>query len=552
MEAAAAKALRRGAPHIAAAAFERAARLTADPAKRGALLLRVAEMELELGHPDLSVRLLAEANPLALREQERTRLSLLAQMLDDDSWSGELRIASFLEITDQMMVNGDHELAMETLLTIALRCWWGNPDQGTRDAVVGAAEQIQCDMNTPSLLAVLGLADPVGRGALVADRISRMTPDLTDPVGMLMVGRACTAVWAFDLSLPFLDAAVHGLRTQDRLGLLAQALVTQAWAAAHCAREPLAVAAAEEGHRLSKETGQARWMAAAQLAKAMVAAERGDSSAAEALATEAEALLMSMGASSMLALAQFVRGRGAVAHQRYSDGLDHHERILDPTDPAYHPFIGAWALSDLVEAAAHSGKLKLAKDHLEQLESLAAATSGSLLRAEAGYARPMVADDDHAEALFQGALERDLVGWPCHRGRMLLWYGRWLRRRRRVADSRAPLRAAREGFDALALPVFAERARQELRASGEATEHPVPQPWAPWGGKPGPPGPLTPQELQIARMAADGLSNREIGERLYLSHRTVGSHLYRMFPKLGVTSRSQLRSALELVIADAP
>jgi ATP/maltotriose-dependent transcriptional regulator MalT len=364
---------------------------------------------------------------------------------------------------------------------------------------------------------------------------------------MLMVGRASTAVWAFDLSLPFLDAAVQGLRTQGRSGLLAQALVTQAWAAVHCARGPLAVAAAEEGNRLSKETGQARWVAAAQLAQATIAAERGDLPAAEALATEAETLLMSMGANSMLALAQFVRGRGAVAHQRYSDGLNHHERILDPTDPAYHPLVGAWALSDLVEAAAHSGKLMLAKGYLQQLESLAAATSGSFLRAEAGYARPMVADDDHAEALFHRALERDLVGWPSYRGRMLLWYGKWLRRRRRVADSRAPLRAAREGFDALALPVLAQRARQELRASGETSEHRVTQPWTQLGGKARPPEPLTPQELQIGQLAADGLSNREIGEKLYLSHRTVASHLYRMFPKLGVTSRSQLHSALELL-----
>jgi DNA-binding NarL/FixJ family response regulator len=116
---------------------------------------------------------------------------------------------------------------------------------------------------------------------------------------------------------------------------------------------------------------------------------------------------------------------------------------------------------------------------------------------------------------------------------MLLWYGRWLRRQRRVADSRTPLRAAREGFDALAFPALAETARRELRAAGETSQRRTPEAW----------DQLTAQELQIARMAAEGLSNREIGERLYISHRTVGYHLHRIFPKLGITSRGQLHAA---------
>ena len=120
------------------------------------------------------------------------------------------------------------------------------------------------------------------------------------------------------------------------------------------------------------------------------------------------------------------------------------------------------------------------------------------------------------------------------RARLLLAYGAWLRRRRRVAESRAPLRAAGEAFEALAIPTWAERARQELRASGETTRRRVPDAR----------DELTPQEVQIAEMAADGLTNREIGQRLYLSHRTVGSHLYRIFPKLGVSSRAELGRAL--------
>jgi DNA-binding CsgD family transcriptional regulator len=236
----------------------------------------------------------------------------------------------------------------------------------------------------------------------------------------------------------------------------------------------------------------------------------------------------------MRALARFALGHGAVAHRRYEQGAEQLRRTLDPADPGYHPFIGAWGLADLVEAAAQRGQYEVARTYLTRLESLASKTSAPLLRAGLGYARPMVAADDRAEALYRAALDDDLAGWPAFRGRMLLWYGRWLRRQRRIADSRPPLRAACDIFAALDFRNLAESARQELRASGETSRRRSPQAW----------DQLTPQELQVARLAAEGLSNREIGQRLYISHRTVGYHLHRIFPKLGITSRSQLHAAV--------
>ena len=151
-----------------------------------------------------------------------------------------------------------------------------------------------------------------------------------------------------------------------------------------------------------------------------------------------------------------------------------------------------------------------------------------------GYARPLLADDEDADALFKTGLAAELTAWPFYRGRLLLAYGSWLRRRRRVAESRTPLRAARDCFDALGAIPWGERARQELRASGETSRARAPEAW----------DQLSPQELQIARMAAEGLTNREIGQKLYLSHRTVGAHLHRIFPKLGVASRRHLAAVL--------
>jgi ATP/maltotriose-dependent transcriptional regulator MalT len=451
---------------------------------------------------------------------------------DEVSWSGAERVASFAEIANAMTRANEPARALKALQAAALRCWWGNPNQATRDLVVAAAERIPVTEDDPSLLAVLSFADPVRRGAVVLERLGRLYPDAgADPEAMHLLGTAATAVLAFDRSATFLDTALDGLRRQGRLGLLAQALVSQSWAAVHLAMPTLAVSAAEEAVRLAPETGQQRWGLAAELALATIAGERGDLERAEALAARAEAILLPMGAQPMLALVQFARGRGAVAHHLYDEGFAYLRRVLDPQDVAYHPFVGAWALPDLIEAAIHTGERGEAQRYLGELASLSTAIGASYLRAGESYARAIVSDDEES---FDLALSSDLRNWPCFNGRLLLNYGRWLRRNRRIAESRAPLRAARQSFDALGFDSLAETARQELRASGETSIRRTPDVR----------DQLTAQELQIAEMAATGLSNREIGQKLYLSHRTVESHLYRIFPKLGVSSRAQLRLAL--------
>src|ERR1700758_708565 len=141
----------------------------------------------------------------------------------------------------------------------------------------------------------------IRHGARGIEQISRMRPDLANPAAMSLLGSAACAVWAYDRALPFLNVAIDGLRTQGRLGLLAEALVAQAWAAVHLAREPLAVSASEEAERLANETGQARLAVSARLAQGAIAAERGDFDAGEAVARDAEAALLPMGATPMLA-----------------------------------------------------------------------------------------------------------------------------------------------------------------------------------------------------------------------------------------------------------
>jgi DNA-binding CsgD family transcriptional regulator len=236
----------------------------------------------------------------------------------------------------------------------------------------------------------------------------------------------------------------------------------------------------------------------------------------------------------LLSRVQYARGLLALGQGRHADAYAHLQRLYEPGDPASDRRVAPGAIGDLAEAAVYSGHRDYALAVAEYLGPLIEQTPSAWLHVSMRYARALLAEDKEAEAGYTEALGRDLSQWPLVRARLQLAFGQWLRRQRRVAESRAPLRLARDAFDALGATPWGERARRELRASGETSRHRAP----------GAIDQLTPQELQIAQLAAKGLSNREIGDRLYLSHRTVESHLYRVFPKLEITSRAQLGDAL--------
>ncbi|HEX6354856.1 ATP-binding protein [Actinophytocola sp.] len=533
LEATAARARRRGAIAVAADALERAVRLGDDPARHGARLLRATEIAFELGRHDAVLRLLAEIDRTTLAPRERTRLSWLREVRQG-GWSGTDRVAAFVEAADRMRLAGDPDRALEALLAVALRCWWSNPDQETRDLVVTSAELVRVPPQDPRRLAVQANTAPVERGEAVLTGLTGLRPGAGDPELDHLLGTAAGAVGAFPLTVEFLAAAVAGLRRQGRLALLAQALVSQAWAGVNLGRTGVALPSAEEAYRLSIETDQPLWAAVAQLAMAVLAGRRGDADAAEDLAARAEQVLLPVGANPMLALVALARGTAALGAGRHSDAYEQLRQIFDPNESWFHPLIRSWAVVDLVDGAVHSGRHDAARTAVATLEPLLARTGSPVLGVGLWCARPLVAADADAEAAFRTGLDADLTHWPFHRARLLLAHGAWLRRQRRAAESRVSLRAARESFDLLGALPWGDRARRELNATGERSRRRTP----------GALDRLTPQELQIAQLAATGLTNREIAERLYLSHRTVSTHLYRIFPKLGVTSRTELAAAV--------
>lgn len=188
----------------------------------------------------------------------------------------------------------------------------------------------------------------------------------------------------------------------------------------------------------------------------------------------------------------------------------------------------------LADAARAAGEVDDARRLIDGLAGLAASTPAPLLHAELAHARAVLANDAQASVLFERALRTDTTSLPLLRARTQYAYGSWLRRLRRNAEAREPLRSALDAFSLIGAVGWIERARAELRAAGERREAATADPGQV----------LSAHELRIARLAAAGHSNREIGEMLAQSPRTISAHLYRIYPKLHVTSRRQLAARL--------
>jgi ATP/maltotriose-dependent transcriptional regulator MalT len=425
---------------------------------------------------------------------------------------------------------------VDLLWLVASRAWWVDPGPEARQPLIEAARRLgDADAGDPRVFAIHAYADPVGHAEGVLARLRReAAQQRLDTDAARFFGPAALVVGAFDLGSDFLRAAVDGLRNEGRLGHLPRLLSLYSGMAARRGDWEAAITAGDEARRLAEEFAEPQWAAAADTAISLVAAMRGDEQRAELLAARAEAVAEPAGANITMAFAQFGKVLAALATGRHTDAYEDAGRLFDPADSAYHPVISSWLIADLAEAAVHIGRLDAARTRVAQVEQMAGGQPGAWIALALGHARALVADPAEAGGRFEEALASDLTRWPFQRARIQLAYGQWLRRQRRVAESRTALRSARDTFDTLGCRRWSEHARRELRASGERSRRRVPAAR----------DQLTAQELQIAQLAAEGLSNREIGQRLYLSHRTISTHLYRAFPKLGITFRGELSTVL--------
>jgi DNA-binding CsgD family transcriptional regulator len=528
--------LRRGSVTEAIWALERSAELTTDLSVRGRRLLLAAEHAFGLGRADLVDRLLARAARLPLSMLDQARMEWLREIFHDGVPGDPARVLELCRMAGQALTAADTDLALNLLLGAALRCWWSDTGPEARQCVVTAVEKIYRPADDPRYLAVLAVADPLGQGTRVIESLYAVVLEgVADAADLWLLGMAAHAVGEPERAADFLARAESKLRDDGRLGLLSQVLTLQVLDNVELGDWGKAESALLEGRRLALETGQPIWDIGTQALTAIMAALHGDNGLAQSVAAAAEHAANGRRLNDLLSCVQLARGIGLTTASEYGAAYEALRRMFEPGDAAFHATERFHGVMFLAEAALHAGRAAEARDIIRALEGDAKATTSATLHRHLSYARAVLAPGDEAEGLYRQALHSDLVRWPWLRARTELAYGSWLRRRRRVAQSRTYLRSAQTTLDLIGARSWAEQARAELRAAGERTLSAAPAALST----------LSAQELQIANLAAQGLSNKEIGQRLYLSPRTVGSHLYRIFPKLGITSRAQLASRLD-------
>ena len=269
--------------------------------------------------------------------------------------------------------------------------------------------------------------------------------------------------------------------------------------------------------------------------QAQVAAGRGDDERVAGLADEIIQWTVPRGIRVGRWFAAHVRGLAALSRGDFEEAYQQASVISPPGHiPPHNPF-ALRVILDLIEAAVRTGRDAEAAAHVAAMRAANIAGLSSRLALVVGGSAAMVASDDIALEQFQAALSLPgIERWAFDLARVRLAYGERLRRRQAMAEARFQLNAALDTFERLGARPWVSRASAELRASGQTKPHAGDDVL----------DRLTPQEFEISSLAATGLTNKQIAERLFLSPRTVGGHLHRAFPKLGVSTRAALGDAL--------
>jgi DNA-binding CsgD family transcriptional regulator len=538
LEHSAGRAQTRGGLAAAAAFLERASKLTSDPARRAGRALSAAEFRLQSGAPKATLSLLAQAESDPLDEFQRARVHIIR---------GQLAFAS------------SHGRDAPSLLLAAAR----------------ELEPISPELARDAYLDALAAAMFVGRlagdvGLLEVASAARGAPTSSArPEDLLLGGLVAVITDGHAVGAPLLKRAVSAFRTES---LRPAEAIRWLWLAAHAAHD---LWDDDSWARLSSQHIELARQAGALTVLPLALASRiglhlfaGELAAAAALVDEFGTVTEATGSGlpryDVLALAAF-RGREAeverltgeilsgvgprgegmgltlVEHSsavlynglgRYQQARDAAQRgAANPQELAF----STWSLPQLIEAATRSDRPALAEEAMQRLERTTRPSGSDWALGVEARSRALLCSDDESEALYREAIERlSRTSVHAERARAHLLFGEWLRRAGRRMAARDELRAAHAMFTEMGMEAFAERTRRELVATGERLRRRTVETR----------DDLTAQERQIARLACDGLSNPEIGARLFLSSRTVEWHLRKVFGKLGIHRRRELADAL--------
>ncbi len=552
LEASAGRAQSRGGVAAAAAFLERAAVLTADPGLRGARAIAAARVKRDAAAPEAAYKLLAIAELGPLSALQRAQVARLRAQIDfvrcrgGDPAAPRLRqVTARLRGAAEQLDPLDEEQAREAHLeAIAAAMYAGRlGDEGALEetaATALAALATTANPHRPVDLLLSAMATRITEGAGAGS--AQLRAALEAMCAQLERSEAQPPRW-LSLGLAILAESAAGELWDDALmDRMAAALVRQARAAGALAALPPALAYHAGVQLLGGELGTAATLLeeAASITAATgytpvryhslnIAAWRGDATEALRLIGNATADAAARGEGRLLGLTDYASAVLYNGLGRYEEAFASARDGCEFEDLGFY----SWTLYEMIEAAVHTDRHDIAVQGVRRFERRVGASSTGWARGAVTGAHALVADNDHADELFRAAIGH-LRGSAVtvHLARIELSYGEWLRRVNRRGDAREHLSAAADRFAKMGAAAFAERAHRELVALGAKVRgRPVQS-----GGE------LTAQEGQIARLAADGLTNHEIGAQLFLSTHTVEWHLRKVFVKLGIRSRRQLRT----------
>ncbi len=540
LERSASRAQARGGLAAAAAFLERAALLTPDPAVRARRALDAAQAHLQAGAFGKALDLLAVAEAGPTDELARAKTCLLRGQMAFASSQSIDGPALLLEAARRFETL-DAQLAWETYLDALSAAMY----VGRLADQAGLAEVAKAASDAPAAprashaadLLIDGLATlindghaagtPVVRQALQAFRDGGLSAD-EELRWFFAAIRAAHEIWDDESWQDLATRQVQLARDIGALTVLPLALSQRVFVHVHAGEFTAAASLTEELDAIKEATGNGL---PAYGAMALAGWQGRDSEASRLIeATIKDATARGEGIG--LSLAYYTASVLSNGLGRYDDALASAELATRYPEELGH---SNWGLVELIEAAVRGGQPDRAAAALERLASVTGPSGTPWGRGIEARSRALLSEGEAAERLYRESIALLSAG-PARAelARAHLLYGEWLRRERRRADARGQLRTAHGMLEAMGMEGFAERARRELRATGEAARK---RTFATRLE-------LTAQEAQIARLVREGLSNPEIATRLFLSPRTVQYHLGKVFTKLGITSRRQLRRIL--------
>jgi DNA-binding CsgD family transcriptional regulator/tetratricopeptide (TPR) repeat protein len=536
LEGSAGLALERGGYAAAAAALERAAVLTVDEVTHGRRLVRAAEASWRAGLTEQAGDLLARARRAPGPVAVEARASFIEGSI---AAAGQAPADAFRALVTTAELARDREpgLSLESLAAAAQVAWWTGQSRWVEEVAVrvrsvGPVDHADVLLREALIGSGHAFAGEPGPAGEHLTRALEQVGAVTHPRLLIFAGQAALLLGDDLTAQRHLEAALAGWRGLEAVSELPFTLALLAGTEAWRGHLSAAQRHAQEGADLADRIGDTRSTAFHLSLRAHICGLQGDEEPSRAAAAEALRLVTGQDVAFLPASALWALGRLDLGRGRPVPALEHLTAIVDPSSGRAHPMVALFAAPDLVEAACRAGRRDLAEPALRPFERWAAAGS-TWATAVLPRLRGLLASAADAEACFAGSPGGGQR--PFDEGRHQLLYGEHLRRTRQRVRARTELRAALEQFDALGLRPWVERAQAELLATGEHARRRVDH----LADR------LTPQEVAVARIVAAGATNQEVAAQLFISRKTVESHLHKTYTKLRISARSQLADALD-------